>query len=153
MSDNNNMNKTGSSSPKEKLVSSDQIQYSSNELMNEQIEINSNEKNSNKLDTKIIVNNNENNEDKSNEQKEDTFYTAKAHMARRIYHVIIFTIAPILYLWTAQEIADGINVSVPKILSFLILLAIIIEFIRIKKRWIIFGMREYERDHICAQAW
>eukprot|EP01083_Nonionella_stella_P120457 360996_1 len=97
--------------------------------------------------------NTNNNNTENTTQPKDEFYTANAHRARRIYHVCIFAVTPIVYLWTAQAIADGIGITVPKILSFLILLAIIIEFIRLKKRFIIFGMREYERDHISAQSW
>lgn len=83
----------------------------------------------------------------------DEFYTAGAHRARRIYHVFTFTFCPILYYWTAPWISDKIGVSVPKILSFLILVAILAECIRLKKRWIMWGMRGYERDHISAQTW
>eukprot|EP00484_Ammonia_sp_Unknown_P027424 CAMPEP_0197030610 /NCGR_PEP_ID=MMETSP1384-20130603/9815_1 /TAXON_ID=29189 /ORGANISM="Ammonia sp." /LENGTH=303 /DNA_ID=CAMNT_0042459995 /DNA_START=60 /DNA_END=968 /DNA_ORIENTATION=- len=83
----------------------------------------------------------------------DQFYTAKAHRLRRVYHVTTFAIAPIIYFWCFPYIADGIGITVPKILSFLILLSMVLEYIRIKRRFIIFGMREYERDHICAQSW
>lgn len=72
---------------------------------------------------------------------------------RRVYHVTTFTVLPVLYYLVIDDIADGMNVSAPKILSVIILLAIVCEFIRIKKRWIVFGMREYERDHISAQTW
>ena len=88
-----------------------------------------------------------------NQPPQDEYYTPKAHRFRRIFHVIVFLVSPIIYFWTAQAIADGIGISVSKIISFIILLTIIGEFIRIKKRFIIFGMRDYERDHICAMAW
>eukprot|EP01084_Bolivina_argentea_P158948 276850_1 len=80
-------------------------------------------------------------------------YTPMAHLMRRVYHVITFSIIPILYLWVCPPVADAIGVSVSKILSFLILCAIVFEIIRLKKRWIIFGCREYERDHVSAQTW
>lgn len=83
----------------------------------------------------------------------DTFYTHRAHILRRTYHVVMFTLLPIFYLWTAKPISDALDISTSKILSFIIVLQIILEYIRIQKRFIIYGQREYERDHICAQAW
>jgi len=42
---------------------------------------------------------------------------------------------------------------VSKGLSFIILVQIIVEAIRIRFGIIIFGQREYERNQVCAQAW
>eukprot|EP01083_Nonionella_stella_P120456 360995_1 len=70
--------------------------------------------------------NTNNNNTENTTQPKDEFYTANAHRARRIYHVCIFAVTPIVYLWTAQAIADGIGITVPKILSFLILLSTLI---------------------------
>ena len=90
---------------------------------------------------------------KPDKSPKDEFYTTAAHRARRIYHVFTFTAGPILYFWAAQWISDGVGVSTPKILSFLIAFLLLLECIRLYKGWIIWGMREYERTHISAQSW
>ena len=152
-SDPNNSNK-----PTEKLVSDDEnpTKYT-NPDPNTNISSSSNNNNDKANDVQIQLSNNEDDsiltQDKPEEKKEDEFYSAKAHLLRRTYHVIIFTIFPIIYLWLVKIIADGIGIEVPKILSFFILLQMCLEAIRLKKRWIMFGQREYERDHICAQTW
>ena len=72
---------------------------------------------------------------------------------RRIYHVGCFTFIPIIYFLWIDDISNGLNIHASKILSFIIIISIFCEYIRKRKGWIVFGMREYERNHICANAW
>jgi hypothetical protein len=77
----------------------------------------------------------------------------KAHIFRRVYHVCVFTLIAPLFYWYFDDVADAMNISVPKLLSIIIIVQIIAEAVRIHFGFIIFGMREYERKQVCAQAW
>merc|ERR1719474_2505055 len=89
----------------------------------------------------------------------DTFLSAKVngtiggkkgHIARRIYHVMVFGTAPVLFFYL-HSLALSWHTTPIKIVSVCTILIILIEAIRLKFGIIIFGMREYERDVISAQ--
>ena len=65
----------------------------------------------------------------------------------------VFACLPVLFYWYFKDITEAMHVSVSKALSVVIIFTMGLEALRIKQGVIIFGMREYERKQVSAQAW
>lgn len=85
--------------------------------------------------------------------KDLTIGGPKAHIFRRVYHVIIISIVPWLYYWYFDGLSDAWGISAAKLLSIVIIVQMVGEALRIWKGFVCFGLRTYEAKQISAQAW
>jgi len=76
----------------------------------------------------------------------------RGHIARRVYHVIVFGLAPILFFYL-DDVADALDTTCVRIISVLCMIAIVMEALRLKLGVVLFAMREYEKKVISAQFW
>jgi len=83
---------------------------------------------------------------------EGTVGGKRGHITRRIYHVIVFGIAPILFFYL-DDVAEAWNTTCVRIISIICMIAIVFEAVRLKLGLLVFAMREYEREVISAQFW
>jgi len=83
---------------------------------------------------------------------EGTVGGKRGHIVRRIYHVIIFGVAPVLF-YILEDLAEVWNTTCVKIISVLTMVVIVLEALRLKRGIVVFAMREYERNVISANFW
>jgi len=76
----------------------------------------------------------------------------RGHITRRVYHVIVFGTAPILFFYL-DDVAEAWNTTCVRIISIICMLTIAFEAMRLKLGFLVFAMREYEREVISAQFW
>ena len=74
------------------------------------------------------------------------------HMFRRGFHIGM-SIIPFIYFEFGQKIADYFSVTVIQVVSFLTLVLVFGEALRLKLGITIFGQRDYESKQVSALAW
>ena len=74
------------------------------------------------------------------------------HLFRRVFHLSMSFI-PLVYFEYGDKIADSVNLEVVQVVSGLTLLLIIVEGLRLKIGFTIFGQRDYESKQVSALAW
>jgi hypothetical protein len=75
------------------------------------------------------------------------------HVFRRFYHIGIFTTFSFLYYFYGIDLGIRVGFAAPKVLAIAAFLQILVEIIRIRRRFVCFGFRSYEADQVSAQAW
>ena len=74
------------------------------------------------------------------------------HMFRRGFHIGM-SIIPFIYFEFGEKIADYFSVTVIQVVSFLTLVLVFGEALRLKLGITIFGQRDYESKQVSALAW
>ena len=74
------------------------------------------------------------------------------HIFRRIFHISMFLI-PIAYFEVGESFSESLGLTLPEVVSTVILIAIFGEALRLKFSFTIFGQREYEANQVSALAW
>ena len=74
------------------------------------------------------------------------------HMLRRGFHIGM-SIIPFIYFEFGEKIADYFSVTVIQVVSFLTLVLVFGEALRLKLGITIFGQRDYESKQVSALAW
>lgn len=74
------------------------------------------------------------------------------HVFRRCIHVGM-SLIPLAYFRYGESVADSVNLSLPQLVSSLVLFLVIAEAIRLRLGITIFGQREYESVQVSALAW
>ncbi len=74
------------------------------------------------------------------------------HLSRRAIHVLMIIFPVIYYLW-GNDIAQVLHLLPWQFLVGLLIAIIVIEFIRVKTGFILFGQRRHEVHHISSFAW
>lgn len=74
------------------------------------------------------------------------------HVFRRIVHVSMLVI-PLVYYAYDQQISQVFFVSTYGVLLILLAITLIVEAIRLRFKWVIFGQRFYEARYISAFTW
>lgn len=74
-----------------------------------------------------------------------------AHYFRRAFHVLGIGVFPLFYYggllrFLSRETSNTI-------LLILLVVILLFELVRLRKGWLLFGQREYEKDSICATTW
>ena len=76
----------------------------------------------------------------------------KGHMFRRAFHLAMSAI-PFVYFEYGEKISDIFDLEVSQFVSAATILLIVIEAIRLKLGFTIFGQRDYEAKQVSALAW
>jgi len=76
----------------------------------------------------------------------------KGHMFRRAFHLAMSAI-PFVYFEYGEKISDIFDLEVSQFVSAATILLILIEAIRLKLGFTIFGQRDYEAKQVSALAW
>lgn len=76
----------------------------------------------------------------------------KNHWQRRLFHLVI-GLTPLIYYKLTDPISSLLHLSPIYWLSTLAIVIIILEGIRIKKGWLFYGQREYEKNEPSAFMW
>lgn len=79
-------------------------------------------------------------------------YRSKGHLVRRCIHIAI-GVVPFLYYWHGKQIANWMALEPEQLVILIIITILILEGVRLKKKWVIYGQRPYESTHISAAAW
>ena len=74
------------------------------------------------------------------------------HLLRRGIHLGMSFI-PVLFFEFGENTADAVNLSLPQLVSLVILVAIVGEVLRLKFGVTIIGQRAYEAKQVSALAW
>ena len=74
------------------------------------------------------------------------------HIFRRVFHISMFLI-PIAYFEVGESFSESLGLTLPEVVSTVILIAIFGEALRLKFSFTIFGQREYEANQVSALAW
>lgn len=74
------------------------------------------------------------------------------HIARRVWHVVLFGLAPLLFFYL-EDLAELLNTTCVRMVSVLCMIVIVFEALRLKFGIVVFAMREYEKKVISAQFW
>tara|TARA_B100001778_G_scaffold104257_2_gene85166 strand:- start:1730 stop:2347 length:618 start_codon:yes stop_codon:yes gene_type:complete len=74
------------------------------------------------------------------------------HMFRRGFHIGM-SIIPFIYFEFGEKIADYFSITVIQVVSFLTLVLVFGEALRLKLGITIFGQRDYESKQVSALAW
>jgi len=74
------------------------------------------------------------------------------HLFRRLFHLSM-SLIPLIYFEYGEKIADSVNLEEVQIVSGLTLSLILIEALRLKIGFTIFGQRDYEANQVSALAW
>ena len=74
------------------------------------------------------------------------------HAFRRLTHVAMAAI-PLIYYISGDDIADYFSVELDELVSYVFLLVLVIEAVRLRFGIVIVGQREYESKQISAFAW
>jgi len=76
----------------------------------------------------------------------------KGHLFRRAFHLAMSAI-PFVYFEYGEKISDIFDLEVSQFVSAATILLIVIEAIRLKLGFTIFGQRDYEAKQVSALAW
>ena len=76
----------------------------------------------------------------------------KGHLFRRAFHLAMSAI-PFVYFEYGEKISDIFGLEVSQFVSAATILLIVIEAIRLKLGFTIFGQRDYEAKQVSALAW
>mgnify|MGYP001193340252 CR=1 FL=1 len=74
------------------------------------------------------------------------------HIFRRIFHVSMFII-PFIYFEYGESFSENLEMTLPEVVSMIVLIAIFGEALRLKFGFTVFGQREYEAKQVSALAW
>ncbi len=74
------------------------------------------------------------------------------HAFRRLTHVAMAVI-PLIYYTSGDDVADYFSVRLDELVSYVFLLVLVIEVVRLRLGIVIVGQREYESKQISAFAW
>ena len=74
------------------------------------------------------------------------------HLFRRAIHIAMSALPWIYFEW-GRELADAAGTSNAQLVSMVIMFAILVEGLRLKLGFTIFGQREYEAHQVSALAW
>jgi len=76
----------------------------------------------------------------------------RGHAFRRLTHVAMAAI-PLIYYASGDDVADYFSVELDELVSYVFLLVLVIEVVRLRLGIVIVGQREYESKQISAFAW
>ena len=76
----------------------------------------------------------------------------KGHLFRRAFHLAM-SVIPFVYFEYGEKISDIFDLEVSQFVSAATILLIVIEAIRLKLGFTIFGQRDYEAKQVSALAW
>jgi len=76
----------------------------------------------------------------------------RGHILRRGVHLSMIGI-PYLYFVLGEGVAEFLKVSLPQVVASVVIIALILEGIRLKIGLTIFGQRDYEANQVSALAW
>ena len=75
-----------------------------------------------------------------------------AHIARRIFHVVMITVVPIIY-YRVVDLGPNLPANPVYFLLFLSFLILLFECLRLSRGWVFFGQRSNEKNRPSAFAW
>jgi len=76
----------------------------------------------------------------------------RGHLLRRGIHLSMIGI-PYLYFSHGESVAEAIGVSLPQVVAGVVLIALLLEGVRLKIGLTVFGQRDYEANQVSALAW
>lgn len=76
----------------------------------------------------------------------------RGHVLRRGVHLSMVGI-PYLYFVLGEGVAEALKASLPQVVAGVVLIALVLEGIRLKIGLTIFGQRDYEANQVSALAW
>ena len=76
----------------------------------------------------------------------------RGHLLRRGVHLSMIGI-PYLYFVHGENVADALGLSLPQVVSSVVLIALVLESVRLKLGLTVFGQRDYEAKQVSALAW
>ncbi len=76
----------------------------------------------------------------------------RGHVLRRGVHLSMIGI-PYLYFVLGEGVAEALKASLPQVVAGVVLIALVLEGIRLKIGLTIFGQRDYEANQVSALAW
>ena len=76
----------------------------------------------------------------------------RGHLLRRGIHLSMIGI-PYLYFSHGESVAEAIGVSLAQVVAGVVLIALVLEGIRLKIGLTVFGQRDYEANQVSALAW
>ena len=76
----------------------------------------------------------------------------RGHILRRGVHLSMAAI-PYLYFSHGESVASAFSVELPQVVAGVVLIALILEGLRLKMGLTVFGQRDYEAKQISALAW
>ena len=76
----------------------------------------------------------------------------RGHILRRGVHLSMAGI-PYLYFAHGESVASTLSIELPQVVASVVLIALILESLRLKMGMTIFGQRDYEAKQISALAW
>jgi hypothetical protein len=76
----------------------------------------------------------------------------RGHVLRRGVHLSMIGI-PYLHFVHGENVADALGLSLPQVVSSVVLIALVLESVRLKLGLTVFGQRDYEAKQVSALAW
>ena len=76
----------------------------------------------------------------------------RGHLLRRGVHLSMVGI-PYLYFQHGASVADALGMELPQVVAGVVLLALVLEGVRLRMGLTVFGQRDYEAHQISALAW
>ena len=76
----------------------------------------------------------------------------RGHLLRRGIHLGMIGI-PYLYFELGDSLADGLGIELPQVVAGVVLLALVLEGLRLRMGLTVFGQRDYEANQVSALAW
>ncbi len=76
----------------------------------------------------------------------------RGHILRRGVHLSMVGI-PYLYFAHGESVANALNTDLPRVVASVVLIALVLEGIRLKIGLTVFGQRDYEANQVSALAW
>ena len=76
----------------------------------------------------------------------------RGHLLRRGVHLSMIGI-PYLYFAHGERVADAVGVSLPQLVAGVVIVALLLEGLRLKLGLTVFGQRDYEAKQVSALAW
>ena len=76
----------------------------------------------------------------------------RGHLLRRGVHPGLIGI-PYLYFELGDSLADGLGIELPQVVAGVVLLALVLEGLRLRMGLTVFGQRDYEANQVSALAW
>ena len=74
------------------------------------------------------------------------------HILRRGIHLAM-SFLPLLYFEFGEDVADSVSITLPQVVSLVIMIAVFGEALRLRMGWTIVGQRSYEAKQVSALAW
>lgn len=76
----------------------------------------------------------------------------RGHVLRRGVHLGMVGI-PYLYFAHGEAVANAVNLELPQVVAGVVLIALLLESLRLKLGLTVFGQRDYEAHQVSALAW